>query len=422
VAKPWLNHIYIELNSYDQSLKHELAHVLAGQFGTTPFKVAENFNPALIEGLAMALENNYNDNTLYYMADLANKNGYEFPVEQLFSGFNFFKKLSSISYIHSGAFILYLADSYGTEKVKSLYGDIDFEKYFNKSLKELVNDYNVFLDSKKFQFSNEKATLMFGRKSIFKKVCARYVANRIREARILYSEQRYKESKVEFENLLRYSESYTSLLGYTFSLIKLNENRKALDTLQNRIEKFKGTSYYYNLELVLGDLLVRNHYYSQADSIYSNVKFQNPAKNYFNAAKTKLLFSERGNSILYKYVVSIDSIKFDLLLDLNKEKFYFETINNLAELIKNNRERYNSLIKLVPLIIDDVNYSSGYAYFKLSKISILFSDFEAAKIFALNSLKYSGDESYLEICKENLQKINWFVNFSKDIKSHFAYN
>jgi hypothetical protein len=54
VAKPWLQQIYISSDSYDQTLRHELAHVFTKAFGTGIFKVADGLNPALIEGAAVA--------------------------------------------------------------------------------------------------------------------------------------------------------------------------------------------------------------------------------------------------------------------------------------------------------------------------------------------------------------------------------
>ena len=128
VAKPWMNQIYIELHSYVRSLKHELVHIFAAEFGTTPFKIAENFNPAMIEGLAVAVEDNYNDNDVHYIAALAKKFGYNINIENLFSGLNFFSGISTLSYIYSGSFIKFLIEKYDKESVLNLYSDIDFEK------------------------------------------------------------------------------------------------------------------------------------------------------------------------------------------------------------------------------------------------------------------------------------------------------
>ncbi len=155
VAKPWLNQIYINYKNFDSSLEHELAHVFSSKFGVTIFKLADWLNPAMIEGFAMAIENDYNGNEVHYMAALANNTGYKFPITSLFSGFNFFTKTSSIAYIYSGSFIKYLIDNYGIENLKLVYGDLDFEKYYRRNLESLSQEYYQFLSGLYKVYRNE---------------------------------------------------------------------------------------------------------------------------------------------------------------------------------------------------------------------------------------------------------------------------
>ncbi|MFA5806356.1 MAG: hypothetical protein WC879_17125, partial [Melioribacteraceae bacterium] len=105
IAKPWLRHIYLNYYNYGATLEHELIHILAGEFGSTLFRVSADLNPAMIEGLAMSIEDNYDDYPVHYMAKLAFEAGYKFPIEKLFSGFIFFSQTSSISYIYAGSFL-----------------------------------------------------------------------------------------------------------------------------------------------------------------------------------------------------------------------------------------------------------------------------------------------------------------------------
>ncbi|NWF88889.1 MAG: hypothetical protein HXY50_05430, partial [Ignavibacteriaceae bacterium] len=99
VAKPWLSEIYITLDNYDKTLKHEIAHCFAGEFGSTIFNVADNFNPSLIEGIAMAADPIHDDFDLDYMAALAFNHGYKIDIKKLFKSFDFFLHPSSLGYI-----------------------------------------------------------------------------------------------------------------------------------------------------------------------------------------------------------------------------------------------------------------------------------------------------------------------------------
>ena len=61
VAKPWQYSIYISSDSWQRTLKHELAHVFTAEFGSGIFKLASGYNAALIEGMAESLDGTSND-------------------------------------------------------------------------------------------------------------------------------------------------------------------------------------------------------------------------------------------------------------------------------------------------------------------------------------------------------------------------
>ena len=136
VAKPWLKETFTIADNYNSSLRHEIAHCFAGEFGWGLFRVADNFNPALIEGTAVAGAPEYDLNSIHYMAALAYNNGYKIQLENLFSGLNFFGNTSGLSYIYAGSFCIYLVDKYGIEKFKRLYSDINFKRIYGKSVQE----------------------------------------------------------------------------------------------------------------------------------------------------------------------------------------------------------------------------------------------------------------------------------------------
>jgi len=48
IAKPWLRQMHINLSGFESSLKHEMVHVLATEFGWSPLKIAPN--SGLVEG------------------------------------------------------------------------------------------------------------------------------------------------------------------------------------------------------------------------------------------------------------------------------------------------------------------------------------------------------------------------------------
>jgi hypothetical protein len=63
IAKPWLWQLHLNIDDLDSSLKHELVHVMAADFGFPIIRVG--LNAGLTEGLAVALERReYGDSSI----------------------------------------------------------------------------------------------------------------------------------------------------------------------------------------------------------------------------------------------------------------------------------------------------------------------------------------------------------------------
>ncbi len=420
VAKPWMNQIYIDLNSFDRSLKHELVHVFAAEFGTTPFKIAEGFNPAMIEGLAVAIEDNYNDNDVHYIAALAEKYGYHIEIENLFTGFNFFSGISTLSYIYSGSFIKFLFENYEKESVLKLYSDIDFNKYFGKDIRELSKEYWEFIDSLDYDFNEHKANLYFGRKPLIKRVCPRYTANKLKSAWANYNHKNYDESLEQFTELLTATNSYSALLGSVYSLNRLNQNETALNLLTDKIDNYLNTSYLYNIELVLADNYLQNNIVDKSDSILTLLLKQFPSEAHYFASLNRLFLIERDSALYKKYITADNNAKWEMQTDLNKDTLYLESVYSLIRFAQNDKEKYNLLKNKIDKYFKVDDETTGYLAFVFSKLALRSSDFESAKYWAVESIKFES-KNYSMIYRENLKIINWFLNFGKEIRESFQF-
>ncbi|MBL1213666.1 MAG: hypothetical protein HND52_09950 [Ignavibacteriae bacterium] len=418
VAKPWLNQIYIELNSFDKSLKHELVHVYFAEVGTTPFKIAESFNPAMIEGVAVAFEDNYNDNDPHYIAALAKNFKYNVSIKKLFSGFNFFSGLSSIAYIYSGSFIKYLAEKYGSEKISKLYSDINFQKYYGKSIEQLETEYWKFIDSLDYEFNEHKANLYFGRKPLLKRVCPRYTANQLKNAWQFYNNKDYKTAEAEFSKLLKLTESYSALLGKVYSLRKLNKNEEALTELNSQIDKYLKTSYLYNIELVLADTYLQADNELKSDSLLTLIKNQSPSKNHYFAALNRQVLLNQDVEIAKSYISSDAETKWEILSELNRDTLYLESFLSMINLIGGDEDKYNELSKILNNNFTVNNENEAFLAFKFSKTALRFSKFLTAQRWAAAAVKYAP-KRFSTIYKENLRTINWIVNNRDSVKKYF---
>lgn len=411
VAKPWLNQIYINYTGFEQTLHHELAHIFSAEFGKTPLKLADNFNPVLIEGFAAAFADNFDDNEIHFMAKLAFESEYKISFESLFTGLNFFGQTSSISYIYAGSFIKYLRDIYGVEKLKALYGDLNFYKIYKKDLSQLETEYFSFLKSLHFQINENTANLYFGRKTIFKRFCARYVAIKMKEASEFYQKNNYFEAEHIFSNIYDVSESYQSLLGKTNSLIELNKEKEALEFLKKEINKFDRTSYLFNLEFILGNLFIYNHEYDSADSVFTKLMEHSPTESYSNSVFLKKLLLNESDSLSLLYLESSIDEKLKIVKNLLGKYKNSELITLYLGLSENidykNRKKFL-------LNLPEQNFSAN-SLFEISKLAEKNNDYVFAKNCILKAISLELSNNKKIIYNDYLKKYDWLINNRNEV-------
>ena len=420
VAKPWLNQIYLNYYNYGGTLKHELVHVLAGVFGSTPFKVSADFNPAMIEGLAMSIENDYDEYPIHYMAKLAFVSGYKYPIEKLFSGFNFFTQTSSISYIYAGSFLKYLEDKFGISKIKYLYEENNFQKVYSKNLSKLAKAYELFLKKYPIEFNKNKAQLYFGGVSIFKKYCPRMAATDIKNAWSLFGNTKYSEALDLFRDVYNYSNSYQSLLGIVSTYSVEKKYPEAVEFLSSQIANFKTSQFYFNLELILGDLLIQTNQSAKAISKYDSLIVQNPHINFTNEVLIRKSILEEGIDSLKNYLNYNKKQKFQKLLSLNSKEVKYFSLPAMINLSSEGRPDIKDLITQLRTIIKIQDLSSSYAALKISKYALRNLDYETAQYFAIRSLDYKKDDNSNYTFIGNLRMVNWFKNNYEEIKITYS--
>ncbi|MEO8399402.1 MAG: hypothetical protein ABI550_06255 [Ignavibacteriaceae bacterium] len=420
IAKPWLKQCYIVYENYNVTLRHEIAHVFSGEFGNGILKIAENFNPSLIEGAAVAADPFYAENDIHYMAALAYNNKFKVNIENLFSSYSFLTQASSLSYIYSGSFCKFLIDEYGIEKFKKLYGEINFQTIYKTSLAELSKKYYDFLSKIKAENINS-AHYFFGRQSIFSKVCPRFIADRLSIGWEYYSNKNYDKSKKTFEEILKVSNNYSALIGLSNSLNELGKSKEAISLLENNINNFKNTAYYFNLEFQLADLISEKNDYNKSAKIYETLINEKPNRTIYYLAnlRSQILMQD---SLLSLYLKSDELNKYLILKELNRISYNYNLFPVLVDLSRSLKENYKIFLDQFnkTLIVDD--YKSSYAVYKLSLFMIENLDFVKARKMAALSLRYSLDKSFNKLGKENYKRCTWLFFNSQNYLVKFTYN
>jgi hypothetical protein len=197
-AKPWMREIYVQAEHFPASrLRHELAHVFAGAFGDSLFGVSlawrwwgllpvPHLGTGLIEGVAEAADFGDPEGraTVHQHARAMIALG-QAPSLARIMGAGFSAESGARAYVLAGSFCRFLLDRFGADKLRAAYRSAgDFEAVYGLPLAELEKSWRAFLETQPLDARDEaRAKERFRRPAIFRKVCARELAERVAEAR-----------------------------------------------------------------------------------------------------------------------------------------------------------------------------------------------------------------------------------------------
>ncbi len=420
VAKPWLKSTFISKEDFDVTLRHEIAHCYAGGFGTGILKVAAGLNPFLIEGTAVAAAPQYDENDIDYMAALAYSHGYNVNIQSMLKGFAFYTNVASTAYIYAGAFVKFMVDKYGIDKFKMLYGGGDFFKVYGIRVIDAEREFYAYLKAYGETGSKQQANYYFGRSTIFSKLCPRFVYDRLQNAWDDYNQNNFNAAKDLFYEILKKTDNYSALVGYSESLAKLNRIDSAVKIISNRIAKFKNSGSYYNLELRQADLTALKGDFTSADSIYQNLVSQNPSRTLFYLANLRIAFM-RDTSDLIQYIEGSEFDKYLILKKLNTKEYLYSSFPVMINLSNALGESYRIFLKNFGKTLETNNYLGSFAAYKLSQFMLDNLDYSGARRIASLSLRHHEDKNFSLILRENNDKCEWiFKNHAMVLdSSHF---
>ena len=441
VAKPWLRQIFTSLNGIDQTLEHELIHILAANYGSTILKISHGFNPYLLEGLPVALVNEINTRNIDYFAKMLRNNNAEFSIDNFNSMFSFFSVNSFISYIYAGSFIKYLIGEYGFAKVMQVYEFGDIEHNLDIDLNSLLSHFFEHLDSLQYKYKDEEFPFYFGRAPIYSRVCPRELALKLESAQKLFSDKKYNSSLHLYNEIFNLNHDPGALNGILINLKELSKFNDAIDMINKNISHFEKSNYNLFFKLKLADFmflssLQKDNSFNQSDSIsvnidsirslknsdlnykdeikirYEEIKNESPNFNYYISSLIREKFLDQPeilNEILTK---GLDSLTHEKLSYSSEDDENDSLVQSYINLISNKNSNY-----------EKVDWS---AFTKLPYFEEFFLDFSdkliknenyslAHKILTLAEKNIIRIE-FLDKINENLKKIEWLTNFGSKIK------
>jgi tetratricopeptide (TPR) repeat protein len=270
ISKPWLWQIHINLSDVDASLKHELSHVLAGEFGFPILRVG--VNSGLIEGFATAVEGERYGESLHRLSAMIYAAGLRPDMESLFSFSGFLRAQPDVSYTLAGSFCRFLIERYGLRRFKMVYRSGNFTYLYGRNLTRLLVEWRRSLEQYRLSDADlEKAAYFFKRPSIFGKECARVIANLNARTRELYSEGQYQQAVESSTRSLSLTTSVEAIFQRTNSLFKLQRYQEAIAFAREKLSDSTVNASLLPLRLVLGDALWGADSLDAAASSYEHI-------------------------------------------------------------------------------------------------------------------------------------------------------
>ncbi len=217
VAKPWRHEVYLQQAGYPHPvLRHELAHVVAAEFGVGPFRVAGPLggwvpDPGRIEGFAMAAAPEDDaDLDLQQWARTMLDLGLLPPLDSVFR-LSFLGENSSKAYVVAGAFVSWLHQQYGAPTLRRWYSGERLEDITGRSgLGDLEQDWHASLaQATVAEEAVYAAAARFDRPAIFGRRCPRVVDRLYGEALSRLAANDPSGARDAYEQLLRLDPLHT---------------------------------------------------------------------------------------------------------------------------------------------------------------------------------------------------------------------
>lgn len=267
IAKPWAREIHLNVEAVDNSLLHELAHVIAGNFGMPLLRISNS--TALIEGVAMSVEGVWGNRTLHeHAAAIVHFELVRDPAA-LLDNRRFAQHYSAVSYILAGSFVQYLTDRYGIHRLRSAYAWSDYEGAFDRSREQLVREWLNFL--RRIHVSERQRTktmIHFKRPSLFEVKCPRAIARLHMNARESLLEKEYTRAEKYFRQSWDTVENGAALEGLLRSWFHLGEHDRVLAKLEDESLQAEFPQIIPTLYHLAGDIHAMNGDIESAERYY----------------------------------------------------------------------------------------------------------------------------------------------------------
>lgn len=420
IAKPWSGQIHITKQSLDATLKHELVHVVAARFGVPVIRAS--LRTGLVEGLAEAVDWNWGSRTPHQYAAAMKKFGVLPDIEPLMMITGFAAQASSVSYVVCGSFCRFLIDRYGMRKMTQVYRTGNFQSVYGRSFHQLSGEWRGFLDRIPVpEQDRDIVDVLFRQPPIFRKVCARVVAERNLEAGKKFAAGDYATASSLYKRTFDETGNYNSLGGYVNSALRSGEYGSVTTVLDSVVMNDNHPGQYLPLFLTMGIASWAQGEEQRAKELFQRLETADIGESFTESAKLCRFSIDdaTNNSLLLRYflTVSNDTLRSALLdsmtMDSNQHWVPMYVKGKVCLRMKQYADAADLMQALGHVVADHDSVLESIRLKTIGRALFSSGEFQPAKMYFWQSLNFLSTEVALNSVNTWVERCDWMEQYKQ---------
>lgn len=287
ITKPWRKEMHITLDSFEDTFRHELVHVLAAAMGLPLIRASARM--ALNEGLATAVDWRWGKFSPHEYSAAIQRERLLGDPEELFGYTGFATQQSSYAYVVTGSFARYLVDRFGLKAFKSVFPSAHFVESYGMTLHALIEDWKLFLKTvDASSLPGETVKTLFAQQSIFRKTCARVTAERNARGVRAMRAGAFAEAEREFSASFDDTQTPSALSGLLQTLLSQKKYGLAVETYE-RLHEASVLRYNPGILFLFADALWLEGDFSRSIAVFHRIEAMNYSETYGESAALRCL-------------------------------------------------------------------------------------------------------------------------------------
>ena len=335
----------------DPILVHELSHVVSAPIGMSILHISPKIG--LLEGLATSFQASQMGLSLNEWSKAMLDSNKLPNLENTLSAVSFWKENPTRVYLASGAFVQWIIETYGMDDFKKVYRGDSFDKTYQKSLTDLLEEWKTSLST--IQVSDTSADLanyFLNQKPFYQKKCVHEIA----ELEVKFSS--CKENCIKYlDRACELDPNDSDLRFKRMRHLFKSDIHASFDSTMIPLPAADNTSTQNNMIQLLNDDI---HHVQDPNFEYRTKTYQYPNFDLLNTVVTRIYLSKHSPEVLEG--ILLGTYVPDQNLTLPKSDYYNHAMLYFAKLSAraNQHEKSLAFLEMADVQKEDKDFEIGY--------------------------------------------------------------